>query len=688
LEKAIEIKRRAQRCVQNGDLDGALREYEKLVETPESDPYNFVLLADLLYKKGDQIHAAERYLHAVSAYEKAGLFKNAIAVCKKMMRLSLSQTQVLRHLAELHALDGLISEASIYFTQYAEHMVRANNPTEAVAALRKAFDNGQENVKLLEQMSEMLFLEGETAKAAVAMREAAGHWHTRGRQPDARRCVERANRMDPATSTPLSGGDSGASIPRLVLPGTPPGAAPAANPSAANPAAANPPAANPPALDAPPEYGFTPDLPLEARSVALEPTGSAPTPPDLRSPFADAPPTPASGQFERAPRFVAPPRPASGTHAMPPAAAPAEAAEVEEAAPEAGVYEIAAEEDTSYERALDAAATAPPVPSPFPPVPGGPPPSTLAPHSDGMLDGVTLVEHLLQRAQDEFRAGERDKASLALVQAAITYESLGRLDSAATIFRSLGRGAHSPLEVMTLWLANCEKRNDRTEGSQVACELGDRALNDGQETQARTWFEHAAAIDPTNETARRRIQRMNGAASRSMPAPTIGAAPAAETGRVEVALGRSQAVTFDLGGLLEEFQRGVESQLDGDTQGHYDLGMAYREMGLQDQAVEAFHIAVRDPRLAGRAHEMIGRCHADTGAHDAAVQEFTEALGHGTLDGPGEAELRLQLGMSLAALGDFTSAARQLEIADKRCPGRSDVAERLAEWRRRFGKAA
>ena len=127
MEKAIEIKRRAQRCVQNGDLDGALREYEKLVETPESDPYNFVLLADLLFKKGAQGQAAERYLHAVTAYEKAGLFKNAIAVCKKMGRLSLSQTQVLKQLANLHALDGLVSEASAYYQQFADQMLRANN---------------------------------------------------------------------------------------------------------------------------------------------------------------------------------------------------------------------------------------------------------------------------------------------------------------------------------------------------------------------------------------------------------------------------------------------------------------------------------------------------------------------------------------------------------------------------------
>ena len=200
LEKAIEIKRRAQRCVQNGDVDGALREYGKLVETPESDPYNFVLLADLLYKKGEQGKAAERYLHAVGAYEKAGLFKNAIAVCKKMSRLSLSHSQVLKHLADLHALDGLVSEASVYYAQYAEHMLRTSNSGEAVAALRKAFDHGRENVKLLEQMADALLVEGQTAEAAQALREAAGHWRTRRQENDARRCTDRANLVDPGSA--------------------------------------------------------------------------------------------------------------------------------------------------------------------------------------------------------------------------------------------------------------------------------------------------------------------------------------------------------------------------------------------------------------------------------------------------------------------------------------------------------
>ncbi|MEQ1832913.1 MAG: tetratricopeptide repeat protein [Candidatus Eisenbacteria bacterium] len=714
MEKAIEIKRRAQRCVQNGDLDGALREYEKLVETPESDPYNFVLLADLLYKKGDQPRAAERYLNAVSAYEQASLYKNAIAVCKKMMRLTLSPALVLKHLAELHALDGLTSEASIYFSQYAEHMVRLNNPGEAVAALRKAFDNGQENIRLLEQLAEVMLLDGRDEAAAGVWLEAAGHWTTRGQSNDAQRCQDKANHLQPgsAKSTP----------PAPTLPSFQDALAAATTPEA-------------------------PGLSLESAATTLDPapvslqletTSLSPTPARTEStsevaierrpealPGADVQPlagltganstaspapTAESGIFERAPRFAPPAAPVELVATPPVPEAPAPLQEVEPVAAsvngasddaefvahEEGVYEIEAEEAPAYEEALhEVETTLPsnvtPLPLPAPHAQAAhPSPSTIARRPEGLLEGVSLVENLLQRAQEEFRAGDREKASAALVEAALTYEQLGRLDSAATIFRSLGRGAQAPLEVMKLWLANCEKRGDRTEGSQVACELGDRALNDGDETAARHWFEHALAIDAAHETARRRLQRLDGRAPDNvlpMPAPPV-APTSAEPGRVEVALGRGQAVTFDLSGLLSEFQRGVESQLDGDSQGHYDLGMAYREMGLHEQAIASFRISEREPRLSGRSREMIGRCLADTGAHDEAMAEFQAALSTGSLDGAGEAELRYQLALSMAALGDLAGAVQQLETADAHYPGRPDVLERLAQWRSAARKAA
>jgi len=652
LEKAIEIKRRAQRCVQNGDLDGALREYEKLVETPESDPYNFVLLADLLFKKGAQGQAAERYLHAVTAYEKAGLYKNAIAVCKKMGRLSLSQTLVLKHLANLHRLDGLVSEASACYAQYADLMLRSNNTTEAAAAYRNAFDCGQENVKLLEQMADALLIEGETARAAEVLREAAQYWQTRGQTNDARRCHDRANVADPSSAR-TQAAPSG-------LHATPVTARPSgvhATPATARPSAVGP------------RDGF------EAQLKSLPPAPQAPTARAGQAP-GDPPAFSASGGFERSPQFVAPGSPAESIPAP---------GEEEPAVPAEGVYDIGTEAGGSYERALDEVEATQPATDPYARrgAADAMSPSVVARRPVLPGTGVARVENLLARAQDEFRSGRRDAASEALVEAAQAYEGLGRLDSAATIFRSLGRGAQAPIPVMELWLANCEKRGDQAEGSQVACELGDRALNDGQDARARGWFEHAAALDPANDTARRRLLRLS--QKPSAPAPVPNGEPVR---RVEVAVGRAEAVTFDLEGLLAEFQRGVDTQLEGDAQGHYDMGMAYREMGLHEQALDSFRIAQRDPRLALLCHEMSGRSLADAGQHEGAVREFTMALKAGGLDGAGEAELRYLTALSLAALGDPAGAVAQLEIADMRFPGRADITQRLAEWRRAFGQAA
>src|SRR5262249_14606871 len=160
-------------------------------------------------------------------------------------------------------------------------------------------------------------------------------------------------------------------------------------------------------------------------------------------------------------------------------------------------------------------------------------------------------------------------------------------------------GPQSSTRLLTLWLDNATRRGDRAESAEVACELGDRAVNDSDLDTARGWFERACALDPDNQVARRRLTRLpelGGArAPVAPPAPETETEPETESGKVEMALGRAEAVTFDLGSLLAEFQRGIEQQLSGDAQSHYDLAMTYREMGLHEQAVDSFRLAAQDP---------------------------------------------------------------------------------------------
>jgi tetratricopeptide (TPR) repeat protein len=295
---------------------------------------------------------------------------------------------------------------------------------------------------------------------------------------------------------------------------------------------------------------------------------------------------------------------------------------------------------------------------------------------------VRRVEELLQLAQTQFRAGERDAASHTLVEAAQAYDTLGQHDSAATIYRSLGKSTHAGREVMLLWLQNCELRRDLGEAAQVACELGDRALNDGDEGSARTWFEKAIAFDASNTVAHRRLQRLGGhvggiAVATPHAGPAAAPAQPVEVGRVEVAVGRGEAVTFDLGSLVAEFQRGVEVQLGGDPQGHYDLGMTYREMGLLEQAIEAFRTSQRHAGFEQRCGEMIGRCLLDQGCFDEAAAEFDTALRVNGASREMAADLKFQLGLAHEAAGRSREAIDAFEEVYGLQPNYPDIAMKI-----------
>src|SRR5262249_29956572 len=201
--------------------------------------------------------------------------------------------------------------------------------------------------------------------------------------------------------------------------------------------------------------------------------------PTASAPAASAPAAPAAPE---PPGILTGSRIPGVTTSLPPAAAPVH--EDDPAVPAEGVYEIAPDHRSGYERALREAQVPAPHGAADPyaqQASSTPSPSTIARRPPGIAAasgepprGVTLVESLLQRAQDDFRAGRRDAASQALVEAAKAYEALDRLDSAATIFRSLGRGAQSPTAVMELWLPRCEKRPALAQGAPGACRLPDR----------------------------------------------------------------------------------------------------------------------------------------------------------------------------------------------------------------------
>lgn len=98
-----------------------------------------------------------------------------------------------------------------------------------------------------------------------------------------------------------------------------------------------------------------------------------------------------------------------------------------------------------------------------------------------------------------------------------------------------------------------------------------------------------------------------------------------------------QSGEFHVDEVVREFRRDAES-LPGeeDTDTHYDLGIAYREMGLMDDAIKEFKVAMRAPEKQALCHMMIGLCHKDRQDVMSAVEEFRSGL---EVDGIGDQEI-------------------------------------------------
>jgi tetratricopeptide (TPR) repeat protein len=79
--------------------------------------------------------------------------------------------------------------------------------------------------------------------------------------------------------------------------------------------------------------------------------------------------------------------------------------------------------------------------------------------------------------------------------------------------------------------------------------------------------------------------------------------------------------------IFEEFKKGLEKELEAeDSETHYNLGIAYKEMGLIDDAIKEFQTARRDPKCAVRATSMLGICYMEKGLYPLAIDSFKGAL--------------------------------------------------------------
>ena len=131
--------------------------------------------------------------------------------------------------------------------------------------------------------------------------------------------------------------------------------------------------------------------------------------------------------------------------------------------------------------------------------------------------------------------------------------------------------------------------------------------------------------------------------------------------------------------VFAAFKAGVEKQLGAsDFEARFDLGIAYKEMGLFDDALGEFRVALQGPNHKLQCLHMMGLCALDLGQSTDAVAHLEQALALPDLPADQQMALRFDLGRAYQAEGDRERARAAWEAVAANDPRFCDVRDHLA----------
>src|SRR3989441_3582323 len=154
----------AEKYVQQGKLQNAIAEYEKILKNDTKDLTVANTVGDLYARLGEADKATECFKSVGDAYATQGFTVKAIAMYKKISKLKPSLECVLK-LAELYTQQGLFNDARAQYLQVADEFLKSGELENAVRIFQKILEMDPENVNMRVRLAEVYIRLGKKNEA-------------------------------------------------------------------------------------------------------------------------------------------------------------------------------------------------------------------------------------------------------------------------------------------------------------------------------------------------------------------------------------------------------------------------------------------------------------------------------------------------------------------------------------------
>jgi len=187
----------AEKAVQQGKLQNAIIEYEKVTREDPKDLTVLNTIGDLHARVGNNDKAAVYFKRVGDIYASEGFTVKAIAVYKKIAKLNPSSTESLTKLAELYTQQGLYNDARSQYLQVADAAMKSGNLEEGARIFQKILELDSDNTAMQTKLADLYIKLGRKDSARDIFLTAANTLYQRGALDAADEALKRVNSLDP-----------------------------------------------------------------------------------------------------------------------------------------------------------------------------------------------------------------------------------------------------------------------------------------------------------------------------------------------------------------------------------------------------------------------------------------------------------------------------------------------------------